>query len=302
MFVNNMKNRYAYLNTMKNVVWEQSLEKPELPNLTVTLHPDLEPVFDKLMRERPTWRFKSKENMYASPNGIAVTGNATRFTIYDGDEELGQIWRETHWGTQELRYCFNNFRLHKERQRNSVSYTTKPDIAVKRIVKACHMKTPSERAVDAQEAVRGIVGSIVQEAAWPVRKAKSLIEQEFYTYAVTHWDEVKHMLGDKADKIDLPSLAVAHDEAIAMQEAVSHGNGVNVQLEPNGTYSTSRPTNLGFETHSYTDTTLPDHLRGALGLLKLIDDKTGIDNVGARVSATLYYVMDKKKEEENSAA
>ena len=294
MFTDTMKNRYAYLNTMKNVVWEEPLEKPERPNLTVILHPDLEPVFDKLMRERPTWRFKSNELIHAGGD-VAVTRDAVRFKIYDGNEELGQLWRETHWRDQEVRFCFNNFRLHKERQRNSVSYTTNPDVAVKRIVKAFHMKTPSERAVDAHEAVRGIVGSIVQKAAWPVRKAKSLIEQEFYTYAITHWDEVKHMLGDKADKIDLPSLAEAHNEAMAMQEAVSQGNGVNVQLEPNGTYSTSRPTNLGFETNAYTDTTLPDHIRGALGLLKLIDDKTGIDGVGARVSATLYYVMDKKE-------
>lgn len=294
MFTDTMKNRYAYLNTMKNVVWEEPLEKPERPNLTVILHPDLEPVFDKLMRERPTWRFKSTENIYAGGD-VAVTRDAVRFKIYDGDEELGQLWRETHWRDQEVRYCFNNFRLHRERQRNSVSYTTKPDIAVKRIVKAFHMKTPSERAVDAQEAVRGIVGSIVQEAAWPVRKAKSLIEQEFVAYAATHWDEVKHMLGDKADKIDFPALVQTHNEAMAMQEAVSQGGGVNVQLEPNGTYSTSRPINTGYETHSYTDTTLPDHIRGALGLLKLIDDKTGIDGVGARISATLYYVMDKKE-------
>jgi hypothetical protein len=297
MFTDTMKNRYVYLNSMKNIVWEEPLEKPERPNLTVMLHPDLEPVFDRLMRDRPTWRFKSYELIHAGGD-VAVTKHATRFKIYDGDEELGQLWRETHWSSQETRYCFNNFRLHKERQRNSVSYTTKPDIAAKRIVKAFHMKTPSERAVDAQEAVRGIAGSIVQEAAWPVRKAKSVIEQEFYTYAVTHWDEVKHMLGDKADKIDLPSLAQTHNEAMLLQEAVSHGNGVNVQLEPNGTYATSRPTNTGYDTHSYTDATLPDHIRGALGLLKLVEDKTSIDGVGLRVSATLYYVMDKKEEPE----
>lgn len=294
MFTDTMKNRYTYLNSMKNIVWEEALERPERPTLVVTLHPDLEPIFDKLMRERPTWRFKSSELIYAGAT-TPMTVEATRFKIYDGDEELGQLWRETHWRDQEVRFCFNNFRLHKERQRNSVSYTTKPDVAVKRIVKAFHMKTPSERAVDAHEAVRTAVNNVVQEAAWPVRKAKAVIEQEFYTYAVTHWDEVKHMLGDKADKIDLPSLAQTHNEAMLMQEAVSQGNGVNVQLEPNGTYSTSRPVSTGFETHSYTDATLPDHLRGALGLLKLIEDKGAIDNVGARVSANLYYVMDKKE-------
>jgi hypothetical protein len=104
------------------------------------------------------------------------------------------------------------------------------------------------------------------------------------------------MLGDKADKIDLPSLAQTHNEAMLLQEAVSQGNGVNVQLEPNGTYATSRPINTGYETHSYTDATLPDHIRGALGLLKLVEDETAIDNVGARVNAKLYYVMDKKEE------
>jgi hypothetical protein len=294
MFIDDIKNRYTYLNTMKNIVWEEPLEKPVRPDLTVILHPDLEPIFDKLMRDRPTWRFKSTELIYAGAT-TPMTVEATRFKIYDGDEELGQLWRETHWRDQEVRFCFNNFRLHKERQRNSVSYTTKPDVAVKRIVKAFHMKTPSERAVDAHEAVRTVVNNVVQEAAWPVRKAKSVIEQEFYNYAITHWDEVKHMLGDKADKIDLPSLAVAHNEAMAMQEAVSQGNGVNVQLEPNGTYSTSRPVSTGFETHSYTDATLPDHLRGALGLLKLVEDKGAIDGVGARIHANLYYVMDKKE-------
>ena len=297
MFIDDMKNRYTYLNTMKNIVWEESLDRPHRPALSIILHPDLEPVFDKLMRDRPTWRFKSNERVHAGGD-VAVTRHAVSFDIYDGEEKLGKLWRDTHWRDQEVRYCFNNFRLQKERQRNSVSYTTKPDVAVKRIVKAFHMKTPSERAVDAQNAVREVVSNVAQEATWPVRKAKSLIEQEFFNYATTHWDEVKHMLGDKADKIDLPSLVQTHDDARHMQEAVSQGNGVNVQLEPNGTYATSRPVNTGYETHSYTDATLPDHIRGALGLLKLIEDKDSIDNVGARVSATLYYVMDKKEEGE----
>jgi hypothetical protein len=294
MFIDDMKNRYTYLNSMKNIVWEEALERPERPTLTVVLHPDLEPIFDKLMRDRPTWRYKSTELIYAGAT-TPMTVEATRFKIYDGDEELGQLWRETHWRDQEVRFCFNNFRLHKERQRNSVSYTTKPDVAVKRIVKAFHMKTPSERAVDAHEAVRTVVNNVVQEVSWPVRKAKALIEQELFVYAANHWDEVKHMLSDKGSAIDLPNLAHTHNEAMLMQEAVSQGNGVNVQLEPNGTYSTSRPVSTGFETHSYTDATLPDHLRGALGLLKLVEDKGAIDGVGARIHANLYYVMDKKE-------
>ena len=295
MFIDDMKNRYTYLNTMKNIVWEESLERSVRPALTVILHPDLEPVFDKLMRERPTWRFKSNELIHGGGD-VAVTKDAIRFDIYDGEEKLGQLWRDTHWRDQEVRYCFNNFRLQRERQRNSVSYTTKPEIAVKRIVKAFHMKTPSERAVDAQASVRRVANELVQETNVPVRRAKAGIEGEFFLYAAQHWEEAKLILPISSKGLDLPSLVAANGHAMQMQEAVSQGNGVNVQLEPNGTYATSRPINTGFETHSYTDTTLPDHIRGALGLLKLVEDETAIDNVGARVSATLYYVMDKKEE------
>jgi hypothetical protein len=295
MFIDDMKNRYTYLNTMKNIVWEESLDRPHRPALSIILHPDLEPIFDKLLRDRPTWRFKSNELVHAGGD-VAVTRHAVNFSIFDGEEELGKLWRETHWRDQEVRYCFNNFRLHKERQRNSVSYTTKPDVAVKRIVKAFHMKTPSERAVDAQAAVRRVANELVQETNMPVRRAKTGIEAEFFLYAARHWEEVKHMLPISSQGIDLPSLVAANGHAMEMQEAVSQGGGVNVQLEPNGTYATSRPVNTGFETHSYTDATLPDHIRGALGLLKLVEDETAIDNVGARVNAKLYYVMDKKEE------
>ena len=65
MFIDDMKNRYTYLNTMKNIVWEESLDRPHRPALSIILHPDLEPVFDKLMRDRPTWRFKSNELVHA---------------------------------------------------------------------------------------------------------------------------------------------------------------------------------------------------------------------------------------------
>jgi hypothetical protein len=295
MFIDDMKNRYTYLNTMKNIVWEESLDRPHRPALSIILHPDLEPIFDKLMRDRPTWRFKSNELIHAGGD-VAVTRHAVNFTIFDGEEELGKLWRETHWRDQEVRFCFNNFRLHKERQRNSVSYTTKPDVAVKRIVKAFHMKTPSERAVDAQNAVRSVVNTLVQETNMPVRRAKTVMEGEFFLYAAHHWEEAKLILPITAKDYDLPSLVAANGHAMQMQEAVSQGNGVNVQLEPNGTYATSRPINTGYETHAYTDATLPDHIRGALGLLKLVEDETAIDNVGARINANLYYVMDKKEE------
>jgi hypothetical protein len=60
MFINDINNRYVYLNSMRNVVWEQPADRTPNLDLTVSIHPELVLVLDKLMKERPTWRFKSK--------------------------------------------------------------------------------------------------------------------------------------------------------------------------------------------------------------------------------------------------
>lgn len=290
MFIDDMKNRYTYLNTMKNVVLEEKHNRVTPNGFSVIINPDIEPVLDKLMRERPTWRYKCVTYFHGSgPN------KASRFSIYDGDEQLGDVWAEHHWRGNELRFYFNNFRLDRARQRNSMSYTSKPDIAAKRIIKAFHMKTASERAVDTLEEVKKVSGSLHGDASWPVRKAKSAIEDELYRYAVSNWDAVRLMLSAEAQNIDLPSLIEAANDAYRMQSAAGNGGGTNVSLEPNGTYSLSRYLGNGFETSSCTDASLPEHIRGALGLLKLMSDKSSIPDVGLRVNSTTYFVMDKRE-------
>jgi hypothetical protein len=290
MFIDDMKNRYVYLNSMKNVVWEEPFERSTRPNISITISPDIEPLLDKLMRERPTWRYKCITYFYGGDGPFY----ASRFYIFDGDEQLGEVWAENHWRNKDIRFYFNNFRLDKVRSR-SVSYTSKPDIAAKRIIKAFHMKTASERAVDTLEEVRKVTGALHGDASWPVRKAKSAIEDELYTYAVKNWDAVRLMLSAEAQKIDLPSLIEAANDAYRMQGAAANGLGTNVRLEPNGTYSLSRYLGNGFETSSCTDDGLPEHIRGALGLLKLMSDKSSIPDVGLRVNSTTYFVMDKRE-------
>lgn len=298
MFIDDINNHYTYLNTLKNVVLEELNDhtSPALRDARqVIIHPELEPVLDKLMRERPTWRFKSTQRFY-STSGVC---RASNFDIYDGDEKLGQLWTENHWRDDTLRFFFNNFRLEKSRQRSRVSYTTKPGEAVKRIVKAFHLKTPSERAVDAFNDVRSSVQKAVSDNNWPLRRAKSAIEKEMFAYAVKHWDEIKtHLTTDT--KLDFPALVQADRESQEMSAAFDSGNGVTVRIEANSSYLVSRKSDAGYAVETYSDSTLPDHLRGSLGLLKLMDNGSYVADVGIRTSANLYFVMD-KKDESNAA-
>ena len=289
MFIDDINNRYVYLNSMKNVVWEQPADRTPNLNLTVSIHPEIEMVLDKLMKERPTWRFKSTERH--------IGAGVSSFVIYDGDEELGCLYMENHWRDVAVRYYFDNFRLERTRQKNIKNYSTKPDVAAKRIVKAFHLKTPKERAAEAFVKMRTDVQNKNANLGWPLRKAKSTLESELYAYASRNWDEIKPLLGPTAADIDLPTLMDACGEYERLASAISDAQGRTVRVEGNGTYLAARSADAStFTTEIYTDNTLPNDLRGSLGLLKLVEDQTYIEGVGFRVDATLYFIMDSKEE------
>ena len=295
MFIDDVKNRYTYLNSLKNIVHEESLERSEFPRREIILHPDMQPVLDRLTKERPTWRYKSTEHFWGSD-----LKRVNSLEIYDGDEKLGRLWLETHWRDGSTRYNFDNFRLSKTRQRNGVSYTTKPDVAAKRIVKAFHLKTPKERASDAHTDVRKAVSQVTSDANWPYRRGRNVIEKELFAYAIRNWETIAPHLGPDAAKVDLPALHEADREAFDLSVAFENSTGVTVRVESNGAYMVSRNEGGTFDVVTLTEATLTDHLRGALGLLKLVQDGTHIDGVGLRVRANLYFVTD-KKDESNAA-
>jgi hypothetical protein len=288
MFIDDIKNRYTYLNSMKNIVHEDPLDRPEVAGRQIILHDALPTVLDRLMKERPTWRYKCTKHLYGSNPRVS------ELIIYDNDEELGKLWIENHWRDETLRYFFDNFRLKQTRQRHMPTFSTKPDVAAKRIVKAFHLKTPKERAADAHKETHSVINGIASETSWPFRRAKGRIEDRLFEYAACNWGDIKQYLN--ADDMDFPALAEANQEAIMLMGFYNDNNGVTVRIESNGAYLVSRRANDGFDAVTHTDASLTDHLRGALGLLKLMDVKGYIDGVGVRVNTNLYFVMDKKAE------
>ena len=289
MFMNDLSNRYTYLNAMKNVALEEPTTRSIHPNRRVIINTVLEPVLDKLTSVRPTWRFKSTEEIGPFVDMYV----ASRFSIYDGDESLGELWVERDWRGGDYRFYFNNFRLSKTKKR--VSYTTKPAEAVKRIVKAFHLKTPSERASEAFSTVGRTIGDVTHAPSMALHRAKTNLQRVLFDYAVHHWDEVKTYPAIAIDStLDLRALVQANDEAQQAHKAFTSSGGVAVCIETNGSYLVSRRSVAGFEVEVFKDSTLPDHLRGSLGLLKMLDDTSYIPDVGVRANAKLYFVLDKQ--------
>lgn len=292
MFMNDISNQYTYLNAMKNVVHEETIGGTTVPERRIIINSALAPVLDKLTSVRPTWRFKSTEDFSGVRFGVGLCV-ASVFDIYDGDESLGSLWVDRHWQTGDNRFYFNNFRLKNLKKR--ISYTTKPAEAVKRIVKAFHLKTPSERASDAFAAISRVLSDATVRPAMALQQAKTSIQRAMFDYACHHWDEVKtYPAIDPA--IDLPALVQADKTVQQMSSDFRSGRGVTVCVEANGSYLVSRRSDAGYVAEVFKDSTLSDHLRGALGLLKMMDDASHIPDVGVRTTAKLFFVLDKKEE------
>ena len=286
MFIDDVKNRYTYLNSMKNIVHQEPLDRPVVAERELIIHPAIPTLLDRLMKERPTWRFKSEEHLYT-----ILKPRLSRFEIYDGDEQLGRLWVEHHWRDETVRYFFINPRIHKDRERGGAAYSTKPEVAAKRILKSFHLKTPSERAAEAGVTVRKSLNEILSNSQYPVRRVKNTLENQLFRYAVTHWDTIKHNFDADVAKLDLPALVQENNDALAMSNAMENNDGFIVRIEPNGAYLVS----CGESTSTFTDSTLSDHMRGALGLLKLLDDNSYVPDVGVRVRSNLYFVRANKE-------
>jgi hypothetical protein len=283
MFIDQVKCDYEYLNTLKNIVWEGDKDAMRKPRAGVIVHEEIQPVLDILMRERPLWRFKSRQTW-----PVDGVWRVTRFSIFDGDEELGVLYYEPHWRDHSSQYVFDNFRLTKERSSSRKPFSSKPDIAAKRILKAFHLKTPKERAAEAHTATRTVVADAVNEAEWAVRRLKAQMEKELFRYALDNWGILKVALGSEFEKADFPALMQAYTDAHnlhTMQNCV-------VRVEANDTYLISRHHNDSYQAEVHTNATLPDKLRGPLGLLKMLEEKQMVAGLGLRVNHNTFLILD----------
>jgi len=282
MFKDDLKYSYVELEGRRNVIGQCrkdfDLESAELSIPSYQLR-----LIDQLTRERPTWRFRAAVSFFKSCN-------ITNFTVFDGDEELGNI----SWNGAA--YTFDNPRLRAKRERGGVNYSTKLDVATKRILKAFHTKTRKERGQEAAKATKEAVSSVTNTSAFGFRRKFQPVQDLLTTYLVRNWDEASKYLtsvGAAADPT-VPELHANQQTARQMGEAVQNARGVTIRIEGTGYLSVREYAN-SLETEVYSGETLPDHYRAGLGILKLVEPQTTVAGVGLRVDQHTFLILDPQK-------
>lgn len=282
MFMDDIKNEYFYPMGGTSVVLEFSKNWVSYgKESTAVVHPTMATFIDALRVKRPTWRFKSTERVFDNE------GQELRnFDVYDGDEQLGRVWTERHWRTGETRYGLNNHRVEASRQRGHGSFSTKVAVATKKVLDSFGVKSLDELAVDAAKKITGVLNGLYSNTSFTHASYKQKAMKALATYIEDNWDTLKaHTTG--CDHIDLRELREQH-EAVAKAYNSLRNDGC-VTLFMHGDRMVMQRHDKPSSVVTFND--LTEKQRASLGMLKLMEDKAFVADVGMRVDSETFLLL-----------
>lgn len=282
-----MRNIYIPMD-VHNAFRECNEEDQHLPrNTDPRVHDFLKPLFDALSKKNPTWRYVSK-----GWGDLDTTGSFylfKRFTIMDGDEELGEVWASKNWRTGENRYAFENHRLRAARNRGNCTETKDLKKATKLILSNMYARTlPELMRVEGDSA-----SSKARTALYTIQREHRGIRErllpDIMAFVASNYDAFictgSSTLQDKEKLLDTYERSCQADVA---ERAI--GSAGAVVVERNGQFHVEYDKDKGTY-HSHTLDTLPVHLKESIALLKLCATNAWMDDIGMRADAKTFYII-----------
>ena len=257
---------------------------------TRTIDPFIKPLVEALALKYPQWTF---ESLYNSTNHNTKTEEATRFKVIDKREELGILGKE--YCSSGHRFQVDNHRINNMRERGSGMKTIHLDKAIKHVNKYFSKKNVDEKLREAKEVAQNGLGNVASQKQWKMRELwlDDAISVELQKYLVSVFPDALTMLDPKVIKglEDFPTRVIEKIEVDGMMKELRSGN-MHLVLLDGMDYAIQKgnepPTIKASEQ-------LPDYMRRAIGLLKLVEDNQVIHGVGYRANANTFMVVNKEE-------
>ena len=246
----------------------------------VTIAPFMEDVIKEVARRHPDWVISS-----------SAPEEARRFTVYYKGEPsnvLGHINEDYKYSNGERRRLFvvENWRINQMRQRGSGIQTSKPKEALKAVERYFYPLTNQEYTEQAFKEAHHLIYRETSDARHTLDRSIRELHQPMMTFAHKHWDEFISMLSGDERKEALSLLQ--HQQLVnatkALYKEIDSKKCLTVYLT-NGKYTVQQ----GEVLQEYESDTLPEHIKTKVGLLKLVENKQVVPEVGVRVD-NLYVV------------
>lgn len=244
---------------------------------------------NNLVLTRPQWRFFLADCYVTNAERVA-----TGVKITEDGEALGEVSIEYKGRGYKLK--IENDRINSKRERGRGYHTDDPAKAELRIRKTFFRLGKDERLSKARNAAGDVLATEVNSKLYVAERTHSQIYAEAERFAANNLSmylqqfPAREKFKLKYDTQQLEFLTVKN-----IQDSFDKGGGVLVVLD-----GTQYLTQTGDTIQNYTDDTLPYHMRMKLGMLKLVEDKQMISDVGCRVDSTTYVVTAEKVEKEQA--
>ena len=245
----------------------------------------------ELAVKNPLWIFKASDFRTAYNDKDELVCKSISFAIYQNSAELGYIGREYNHNKGYL-IKVSNARIDKSMVRGS-AYRT--DDSTKAIAKVNKMFKPMSVAEVIEKAVAEASNVVHHERNAKVRitnQYNNSIKDSAIDYvmhgegfeAFIAWIATLEVSKSKEYNHNINMLANAQAELNTI-EGIKNAMDVLIIVD-DGKYIVK----IGADVQLYDDTTIPVDLRGKLGMLKLVNPKQFITDIGCRVSNEIFIV------------
>lgn len=283
---------------LKNVVIDDDTKKriatrtPIGGTAVVRTLPLLESVIKPLALLKPTWTFVATNVQYVSSheNVFHLDG----FDVFEGGEVLGHIRKE--YARRDYKIHVSNERIARKRERGTGYSTEDPKKAIARIKKEFGRMTTTERINKAAEAASQYAYYAAAKHEQKLRPHSQALKEAALAYVSGPGFDtfLQYLKENEPHKHDLIVNAKAQHDNLRADMSVLEG--IRDSLGSSKSALIVRDfeqyiVRIGDTVTLYDDNTLPVHLRGKLGLLKLVEKEHFVSGAGCRVSEEVFVVL-----------
>jgi len=237
-------------------------------------------VLNTLLVNNPTWRF----SMTRVSGYLSEVVNAMQVDVRHQDGEfLGYLKVEYTRGTYMTV-------VHSERLKNGRSATSDVKRALGIIKKAFVKSNVNERIDKAENGAASLVSSAFSNLKYKVGRPKHELESFAFDLVMSErgqeFNEYLSRLGRSELLTEYRELRMEL-ETIEQVKIALDGKRTALVIPDDNKYIVK----IGDDVQLYTADTLPEQLRGRLGLLKLVNEGQMVTNAGCRVNDTVFVVL-----------
>lgn len=243
---------------------------------------------NNLTLSKPNWRFKATD--YAAYTGYYVI---SEFKIIEDDEVLGTVSIEYKGRGEKIKV--RNKRIDAKRERGSGYFTDDPAKAELAIRKHFFCMAEDERLLQAATDARAVVKGENRDKSWAKTRVRNSLLEKSYDFAKKHMALYLE---------EYPQLKPVHAEYLEAREQHKVTYSVDDALDKERAMvvvcdGTRYLTQTGREVKTFDESDLSFDMRRKIGLLKLVQDKQMISDVGCRIDSSTFVLLPEAKEQSN---